>query len=155
MGLILRLIRGDGDNLLASLASALLGAAWSLATFFVIPVIVVDDVGGFAAIERSWHLFKSTWGETVVGSFSLGLIFIPAVLLLLVGGAVTFLVSFEVGFAILAVAMLIFVVSAVLFGALQGIFVAVMYRYATTGKVPDVMDRSLIEGAFEPKASHR
>lgn len=86
VGLILRLIRGDGDNFLVLLASALLGAAWSLATFFVIPVIIMDDVGGFTAIQRSWKLFKSTWGETVVGSFSLGLIFIPAVLLLLVGG---------------------------------------------------------------------
>lgn len=45
MGLILRLIRGDGNNILVSLASALLGAAWSLATFFVIPVIAVDDLG--------------------------------------------------------------------------------------------------------------
>ncbi len=155
VGLILQLIRGDGDNFLASIASALLGAAWSLATFFVIPVIVVDDVGGFAAIERSWALFKSTWGETVVGSFSLGLIFIPAVLLLLVGGAVAFLVSFEAGLVIVAVALLLFVVSAVLYGALQGIFVAIMYRYATTGVVPDAINRSLVEGAFVPKGSRR
>jgi len=136
VGLILRLIRGDGDNLLVSLASALLGAAWSLATFFVIPVIVVDDVGGFAAIERSWKLFKSTWGETVVGSFSLALVFIPAILLLLVGVFVVMAGSFEVGLAIAMVALLLWVVSAVLYGALQGIFVAIMYRYATTGEVP-------------------
>jgi hypothetical protein len=83
--------------------------------FFVIPVIVVDDVGGFAAIERSWHLFKSTWGETVVGSFSLALVIATV--------------------------------------ALQGIFVAIMYRYATMGDVPDTIDRSLVEGAFVPKGS--
>ncbi|KAF1077537.1 DUF6159 family protein [Methanogenium sp. MK-MG] len=155
VGLILRLIRGDGDNLLASLASALLGAAWSLATFFVIPVIVVDDLGGFAAIQRSWKLFKSTWGETVVGSFSLGLIFIPAILLLLAGVGVVVLGSFEVGLVIVAVAFLLWVVSAVLYGALQGIFVAIMYRYATTGEVPDAIDRSLVEGAFVPKGSRQ
>lgn len=152
VGLILRLIRGDGgDNLLASLASALLGAAWSLATFFVIPVIVVDDLGGFAAIQRSWKLFKSTWGETVVGSFSLGLIFIPAILLLLAGVLAMVIGSFEVSLVIFAVAFLLWVVSAVLYGALQGIFVAIMYRYATTGVVPDAIDRSLVEGAFVPK----
>lgn len=155
VGLILRLIRGDGDNLLASIASALLGAAWSLATFFVIPVIVVDDLGGFAAIQRSWKLFKSTWGETVVGSFSLGLIFIPAVLLLFAGVLVMVAGSFEVGMVIIAAALLLWVVSAVLYGALQGIFVAVMYRYATTGEVPDAIDRSLVEGAFVPKRSLR
>ena len=156
VGLILRLIRSEGrGGLLTTLVSAILGAAWSLATFFVIPVIVVDDVSGFAAIERSWNLFKSTWGETVVGSFSLGLIFIPAILLLLVGGAVAFLASFEAGLAIVAVALLLWVVSAVLYGALQGIFVAIMYRYATTGEVPDAIDRSLVEGAFSPKGSHR
>ncbi|WAI02090.1 DUF6159 family protein [Methanogenium organophilum] len=155
VGLILRLIRGDGDNLLASLASALLGAAWSLATFFVIPVIVVDDVGGLAAIQRSWKLFRSTWGETVVGSFSLGLIFIPAVLLLLVGLVAAMAGSFEVGVGIIGVALLLWVVSAVLYGALQGIFVAIMYRYATTGVVPDAIDRSLVEDAFVPKGSLR
>ena len=127
VGLILRLIRGDGDNLLVSLASALLGAAWSLATFFVIPVIVVDDVGGFAAIQRSWKLFKSTWGETVVGSFSLGLSFIPAVLLLLMAVLAGILGSFEVAVAIGAVSLLLWVVSAVLYGALQGIFVAIKF----------------------------
>lgn len=153
VGLILRLIRGDGDNLLASLASALLGAAWSLATFFVIPVIVSDDLGGFAAIERSWKLFKATWGETVVGSVSLGLVFIPAILLLLLGAAAMMVGSFEVGLVILAAAVLLWVVSAVLYGALQGIFVAIMYRYATTGMVPDAIDRSLVEGAFVPKGS--
>ncbi len=155
VGLILRLIRGDGDNLLVSLASALLGAAWSLATFFVIPVIIMDDEGGFAAIQRSWKLFKSTWGETVVGSFSLGLIFIPAVLLLLAGVLAMFIGSFEVSLVIFAFAFLIWVVSAVLYGALQGIFVAIMYRYATTGVVPDVIDRSLVEGAFVPKGSRQ
>ncbi|MDE4908051.1 DUF6159 family protein [Methanogenium marinum] len=155
VGLILRLIRGDGDNFLVSLASALLGAAWSLATFFVIPVILVDDVGGFAAIERSWSLFKKTWGETVIGSASLGLILIPAFVLLL-GGIIVIIVGlFEIGVVIVGVSLLLLVVSAVLYGALQGIFVAIMYRYATTGMVPDVIDRSLVEGAFVPKGSHR
>jgi len=155
VGLILQLIRGDGRGLLTTLASAILGAAWSLATFFVIPVIVEDDVGGFAAIERSWHLFKSTWGETVVGSFSLALVFIPAILLLLVGVFVVMAGSFDVGLVIAMVALLLWVVSAVLYGALQGIFVAIMYRYATTGDVPDTIDRSLVEGAFVPKGSRQ
>lgn len=155
VGLILRLIRGDGDNILLSLASALVGAAWSLATFFVIPVIVVDDLGGFAAIQRSWKLFKSTWGETVVGSFSLGLIFIPAVLLLFAGMLALIIGSVEVGVAVIGISLLLWVVSAVLYGALQGIFVAIMYRYATTGVVPDVIDSSLVEGAFVPKRSLR
>jgi hypothetical protein len=155
VGLILRLIRGDGDNLLVSLASALLGAAWSLATFFVIPVIVVDDCGGFAAIQRSWKLFRSTWGETVVGSFSLGLIFIPAVLLLLAGICAMIIGAVEVGLVVIGIALLLWVVSAVLYGALQGIFVAIMYRYATTGVVPDAIDRALVEGAFVPKGSLR
>jgi len=115
VGLILQLIRGDGRGLLTTLASAILGAAWSLATFFVI----------------------------------------PAILLLLVGVFVVMAGSFEVGLAIAMVALLLWVVSAVLYGALQGIFVAIMYRYATTGDVPDTIDRSLVEGAFVPKGSRQ
>lgn len=153
VGLILRLIRGDGNNILVSLASALLGAAWSLATFFVIPVIVVDDLGGFAAIERSWNLFKSTWGETVIGSVSLGLVFIPGLLLFLGGVLVLVVGLVETGLLICVAAMLLWVVSAILYGALQGIFVAIMYRYATTGEVPDAIDRSLVEGVFVQKGS--
>lgn len=155
VGLILQLIRGDGDNLLVSLVSALLGAAWSLATFFVIPVIVVNDLGGFAAIERSWNLFKSTWGETFIGSASLGLILIPALLLFLAGVIIIVMGLFEVGLLIVVVGLFLMVISAILYGALQGIFVAIMYRYATTGDVPDAIDRSLVEGAFVPKGSTR
>lgn len=59
----------------------------------------------------------------------------------------------ETGLLICVAALLLWVVSAILYGALQGIFVAIMYRYATTGEVPDAIDRSLVEGVFVQKGS--
>jgi len=54
--------------------SALLGTAWTIMTYFVMPVIVIGGVGPIEAFKRSAGTLKRTWGEALVGSFSLGLL---------------------------------------------------------------------------------
>jgi hypothetical protein len=47
-----------------------------------------------------------------------------------------------------AVAVLGFLTVMVVSSALQGIYVAALYRYATTGEVPEGYDPAVMEGAF-------
>lgn len=41
------------------------GIAWSLASYFVIPLIVVDDLGPINALRASGKLFKQRWSRVV------------------------------------------------------------------------------------------
>ena len=49
--------------------------AISLATFFVVPVIVIEKKGVIPSIKRSAELFIKTWGETAIGKYGIGMFF--------------------------------------------------------------------------------
>jgi len=73
VGLILRWFQERGS--LGALASSVFGLARSLATFLVVPVLVAENLGPLESIQRSTQLLRKTWGEQIVGNFSIGLIF--------------------------------------------------------------------------------
>jgi hypothetical protein len=62
--------------------------------FFAIPVYVVENIGPIKAIQRSWEMFKRTWGEGFTGRAAIagvsGLVQILLVLLIVarVGGSI-------------------------------------------------------------------
>jgi hypothetical protein len=53
--------------------------------------------------------------------------------------------------AALALFLLLVVILAVVYGAMQGIFVTALYTYAKTGSVPSAFNHDLIANAFAPK----
>jgi hypothetical protein len=73
IGLVLLWLSERGS--LGRLAASLFGMAWNLATFLVVPILVSEDLGPADAIKKSTRLLKRTWGEQIVGNFSIGLIF--------------------------------------------------------------------------------
>ena len=64
----------DRLGFLGALLGGLLEFGWAVATFFVIPVLVVDGLGPIAAVKRSAAILKRTWGESLGGEGGLGLI---------------------------------------------------------------------------------
>jgi len=79
VGLILSAIRNRGGAV-GSLAAGIAGTAWSLVTFFVIPVMIFEEKGVLTAIKNSVSLFKKTWGENIIGSIGIGLVMLPVIL---------------------------------------------------------------------------
>jgi hypothetical protein len=73
VGIVLRAI-GERSGILGRIAVAVVGGIWSLVTIFVVPVLVLEDRGVFDAMRESVALFRRTWGESVVGSVSIGVI---------------------------------------------------------------------------------
>ena len=148
VGTILRAIH-DRSAFIGRIVVALVGAAWSLATFFVVPVLVFENLSVGDSFKRSWAVFKKTWGETVVGSAGVGV------------------VAFLAWLTLMLVVMLLFAVNAVwtavivgvtggiclmlFFAALQGVYVASLYRFATEGKEAGGFDHDLMANAFVPK----
>jgi hypothetical protein len=151
VGIILRTIQNRSGTL-GRIALAIAGGIWSLVTMFVIPVLVLEDKGVVDAMKESVALFRKTWGESVVGSFSIGIIFgaIAAVGLLFVLAAF-FTGNIAVMIPAIALFVLLVAVVSVVSSAMQGIFVTALYTYAKTGNVPVAFDRGLIAGAFVPK----
>jgi hypothetical protein len=151
VGFLLKMVESRSEKVGAFVAD-LLGLAWSIATFFVIPVIVVEKVGPFDAIRRSGSILRRAWGESFVGNQSIGLFVflfslvacVPAVL-----GVMSHVPALMIaGIAITAVAMIIV---AAISAALHSILLAAIYVFAADGRVPDAFDRSTLQAAFAPR----
>ena len=142
------------------LGSLLLGAAtvaWGLATFLVVPILALEGLGPLAALDRSASLFRRKWGEQLVGTASIGVLFallgtVPAVALMLLGFASG---SGVVAIALLVVGVLVAVAAGVLGSAARAVFSVALYRYASgTGATGPFTERDL-ESAVARKAASR
>jgi hypothetical protein len=130
---------------------SILGMAWTLLTFFVIPVMIFENKGVFQSIKSSGQLFKKTWGETAVGSASINLIF-GALALPGIFGFIGMLwcqsCSVTTRMGMLAAAILYWVILGISSSTLSGIFRTVLYEYATNGKVHEGFDTDRVQNAF-------
>ena len=148
VGLVLRMI-ADRSEILGRIVVAIVGAAWTLATFFVVPTLVLDGVSVRDAFGRSWAVFKKTWGETVVGAGGIGIA--AALLMIPVVALAGLFVAMDLPIVAVGVGVLLGGLLLVLMSALQGIYVAVLYRYATTGEGTRGFDADDLQGAYRAK----
>jgi len=148
VGLLLRIIE-ERSQKVGRFVAGLLGMAWTLVSFLVIPILVVEKKGPLQALSESTQLLKKTWGEQLAGNFSFGLLFfllgIPAFALVFLGflsgsAAIIFLCA---GLAAVYLILLALVQS-----ALQAIFQAAMYLYARNGQVPEGFQEEFLSGAM-------
>lgn len=136
VGLILRVIEDRSDKV-GRIVAGLLGMAWTVVSFLVVPILVIENKNPFAALQDSTALLKKTWGEQLVSNFSFGGIFfllgLPAFALVILafylGGAM-------IGIAGVALAAVYLVLLALVQSALQAIFQTALYLYARDGHVP-------------------
>lgn len=113
--------------------------AWGIVTFFVVPVILFENVSVTKSIGRSKDVISKTWGEAFVGRIGMGLIFFFFGILGLgfpIGG---YFLAAENGLIVGGIAAFIYwMVLVVVYSAANGVLTAALYRYATTGEVyPD------------------
>jgi Family of unknown function (DUF6159) len=152
VGMILRTIE-ERMGLIGRIIMRIIGVAWTLACYFVVPVLAFEDLTPFAAVRRSAKLFRDTWGERVAGGFSIGLVFM---LLALPGFGVWIAMAVAFGVKGMLIGMgllfLYLVLLSVVSSAVQGIFNAALYRYACFKQVPPAFTPALITGAWTPKA---
>lgn len=151
VGLVLHLLE-ERSGLIGQIVFSLIGGAWALVTYFVVPILVLENKGVFGSIGESFDLIKKTWGESIVGAGGMAIVFVAIGILggLCVLGTL-FLGIDVVFYAALALFLLMIVVLAVVYYAMQGIYVTALYNYAKTGTVPSAFNRDLVQNSFVPK----
>ncbi|HJP39292.1 MAG TPA: DUF6159 family protein [Gammaproteobacteria bacterium] len=157
VGILLRAV-GERFGLLGRMIVGLFGIAWTAASFLAVPILASRDVGPLDALKESATLLKQTWGENVISNSGIGLIFILIyVLAFVIAGfmlstaSTTGNMSLIIG--IIAVSIIGLIVIGLLQTALQGIFSAVLYRFATNGQNTGGFSADTLSQAFTAKLS--
>jgi hypothetical protein len=160
IGFILRFIE-ERFQLIGWIISKLLGALWSLATVFTLPVIADTNKSGFTAVKESLHLFKANWGQTIVGRVAVGglamlffiLIMIPVFLL------ISFALFPLIGPFALLLGLALFIIGmvalSILISLATNILNVCLYYYAQYHAVPPAFDPALLASVFVEKKKKR
>ncbi len=133
VGIIINAIE-NSDSRMARIFGVIFGVAWTLMTFFIIPVIVFEKTSTKGMFTRSASTFKQTWGETPISLIGVQLVSVavmavfalPAIYLFSVG-----IISIAIGLVLTGV-LLSFLAAQ----TLQGVVKTVLYLYAATGAKP-------------------
>lgn len=144
VGLILRAIEERLD-FVGQIIMGIIGFTWTMASFFVIPVLVMERESIGTSFKRSNQIIEETWGEGVTGEIGYGLfVFLFLVLVFMLGGLLGSLhwipgaIVFFLGIG----------TALTLFPALYGVYTASLYLYATEDAVPEGFEEDLFERAW-------
>ena len=80
--MVLRAVQ-ERMGFIGKIVVGIIGMAWNVATFLAVPVLVAEDVSPVDAVKRSMSLLKKTWGEQLMGGFSIGVVGALAAFLLI------------------------------------------------------------------------
>lgn len=142
VGVLLRALerqRGPVGDIVAGI----FGVAWGILTYFIIPVILFEDVDWRSMFRRSGETFRETWGETAGAGFGVGVVTVLFVL----GGILLSILVFVVfagsplGFlGSVAFAVAVFFAAYLASATLTAIVRTALYVYATEGIQPSEFD---------------
>ncbi len=155
VGMLLRAV-AERAGFVGRLIISLVGFAWNIATYLVVPVLAAEDIGPVDAIKRSSSLLKRTWGEQLIGNGGLGAVFgllmlgavLIGVLLIALAIALKSVVAVALAIALLVLALLAL---GLISSTLTGIYTAAVYRYAALGELSGGFRPELVQGAFRVK----
>jgi hypothetical protein len=155
VGILLRAIQ-ERFEFIGRIVIGLAGAAWTIATYFIVPVLVVEKIGPFDAVARSAQLMKQTWGESLASHVGIGaatgLISFFGVLLIGVASVALAVMTSNMGVLVAGVVVVIafLVLAALVSSALSTIVLSALYLYAAQKKAPQAFD-GMAQFAFAPK----
>lgn len=141
VGVILKILQ-ERSGFIGQIILGLIGVVWSIATFFVVPVLIYEGKGVLDSVKRSGEILKKTWGESLTANFGFGILYFILILALVPLAYIFFNV---IHWAVAIVSLLsIFMLASVVISAAKTVFVAAAYQYAngnSTGNFRvDVLD---------------
>jgi hypothetical protein len=155
VGMVLRAI-AERAGVIGRIVISLVGFAWNIATYLVVPVLAAEDIGPIDAVKRSAQLLKRTWGEQLVGGAGVNAVFGLIMFgVFLVGIPLIILAALSESLVLMGAAVLLVVLAALALGVisstLTGIYSAAVYRFAAEGEVGGAFSAEMVQSAFRPK----
>ena len=147
VGTILKAIQ-ENSGIIGKIITGIIGIVWSIATFFVVPIIAYEKLGPIAAFKRSSQMMKQKWGESLAAGFSFGLIRFLAIIVI---GIPMFLLGAFVHplFGVVLAVLVLFIVMAIM-SAAETIFVSAVY-HNVNGDPTEHFSQQLLDGLFVKK----
>jgi len=150
VGVVLKIIENSSEKV-GQFISGLLGLVWSVLTYFVVPVLVVEKLGPIAAVKRSAGIMRKTWGEGLVANFGVGLVMFVFFLLALIPAAIGIYLGGTMLIVGVATTVVLVLLVSLISTAAHTIVVAALYQYAAQDRVPQQFDADTLRGAFATK----
>lgn len=151
VGLIIQMITSRIRGLPGMIIGIAATAAWGVMTYFILPVLLYENLSTWQSLKRSAGLFIHNFGRTIVSNIMLGVILFLAFLGVIALGGVglyfLFYTSTPIALGVLLVlaAVVVGIFVALIASASESILVAALYRYASTGK----MDPNLVHPKYQ------
>lgn len=145
-GGILKIIQ-ENVGTLGKIITGIIGVVWSIATFFVVPVIAYENLGPIAAFKRSALLMKEKWGESIGAGFSFGLIQLGAIAVIALVGFAVAAINIIAG---IMIAVLLLLLMGVIMSTVKTIFISAIY-HNITGDPVELYNQQFIDNLFETK----
>lgn len=140
---LIGLARGNNDSgivemLFRNILAAAADVMWQLVTFFVMPAMMLDDLGMIDGIKKSASTFKQRWGTQLSGGVRIGgliglVAILPSVIAVVGGALLTVFGQWALGIPLAVIGLVVLLVASLILSAMRGVFSVVLYRYATTG----------------------
>ena len=146
VGVVLKIIQENVGSL-GKIITGIVGIVWSIATFFVVPVIAYENLGPIAAFKKSALLMKEKWGESIGAGFSFVLIQLGAIAIIAVIAFAVAAINLIAGIAIGVLLLLLF---SVIMSTVKTIFVSAIY-HNVTGDPVELYNQQFIDNLFETK----
>ncbi len=157
VGLIIRNIE-QRSGIVGRIIMGLIGTAWSIASVFVIPVIVRDEESAnpILVLKKSAGILTRAWGEGLIGYIGIGainmLVMLGCVLLAVGAGVIS---SQLHNFWLLGLTIAGVVVFMILWSYLMNVaglvYKGALYLYAAEGVVSEPYDQDLLNSAWKFK----
>lgn len=146
VGLLLNALENNGR--IGQIVRSILGAAWAVITYFVVPVMIFENQAPTAAIGRSVDLMKKTWGENAGAQVGIGLVvFLLIILAVGVGVAGVFLIP-QAGMVLVPLAAIFIPVVILLGMAAKAVLAVGLYQFATGTGSTGVFKAEELKAAF-------
>jgi hypothetical protein len=157
VGIVIKALE-ERSGLLGRIVMGLVGAAWSIACVFVIPVIITEDntFNPFTVLKRSALILTRTWGESLIGyaGVAFGNFLILLLSLVWLGGGIAAAMALQWYWGIAVVVgvwLLAMVLWSYLINVASQIFRCVLFLYAANGTLPEPYTEEMMALAWKYK----
>ena len=146
VGLLLSALENQGT--IGKIVRRILGAAWAVITYFVVPIMIFENQAPTAAIGRSVELMKKSWGENAGAQVGIGLVVALLIVVAVFIGVAGIVVMPEATPALVPL-LVIFIFAIVLLGmAAKAVLAVGLYEFASGKGSGGVFKPEELKAAF-------